>query len=1129
MLEIALLGEITIRLHGTPITQFRSQKELALLAYLAHTGHAHSREALAGLLWEARSTKQSLSNLRTALARLRKQAGDHLVVTRKTVAVTRAVHEQTDSVRFQALLAGMDKEGSVTAVTLLSQGLKLYSGEFMAGFSLLDAPRLNDWLVVEQERLRQAAMRGYRQLARWQEEQGAFTAGVVTAQEWVAWHPLDETAQQQLMRLLAYDGRISEALAVYEKCRQLLQTEMGIPPAPATVALFETIQAGSLSPPDISPAPLHNLPRALMPLYGRKKEIEKLTGTLIDPEYPLVSITAVGGMGKTSLALATGRQLAAAQPPPFKDGIWFVSLEEIENDTPEKVQNGVAALVGRAMGLYFHSESDLWTQLLGHLAAKNLLLILDNIEQFLTVATDLIMNLLEAGEDIHLLTTSRTTLDLAASIAFPLAGLETPAQVSAEALQNESVRLFAERAARMPSPFNLEKYLAEVVAICQFVEGMPLAIELAAASLGRLMIDEVLPALTNNLRLLDTTRRDLPPRQRTLHAVFDYTWQLLDPHEQTLLAQIAIFRGGFTYQAAAVVLNDTISDLYNLQDHALLNRDETGRFRIHPLLRQLAREKLNEPNRCALAEQALNQHAVYFTSLVQSFEKELQCGEGQEAIQTLLAEQANLRAAWQHAVQTGQWPLIANCLNSAHYFFQRQGFFVEEAALIDEAMTALIANLAEDDVFLTGLLSRLLTVRAWDYLGSAQFDEGVKIAEQACELAQKVANAGIEAQARVVLAKLFHRDHAAALAQCEQVVTLAKIAQDPILEADGWSGIGAHRLWLVDAELAREPLHHALNLCQTLQYKPGELLVWVRLAALATRQEALAQSIEYDEKALHLSRQLGDVTKEVLVLGNMGVTLYALGDFTGSQHYQEEALATCRRLNMPIDEQMLLGGLGHTAIQLGDYAAAGRYLAEALVIARQIKDDFWQAWVKLRLGEMWYEQGQSQKALFLITEAFQTAEEVQNRVFLAAVLYHWGIVLLNQADWAAAEEKFQRAYDLWQEKGKTENALSALAGLAYAAYQLENEVTAVTHAENLWQAWKEKPVWAERANLKLYWQLGMVWDGLGDSRANDVWKKVRALLRQRSEKILDEGARKLFLEQVPAHRAILQIPISLPV
>jgi DNA-binding SARP family transcriptional activator/predicted ATPase len=570
MLDVNLLGEITIRLDNKPISRFRSQTEIALLAYLAHSGQIHSREALADLLWDAGSTGQSLSNLRTALTRLRKQVGDHLIITRKTIEVSPTVHQQTDSARFQALLTGAGKERSAAAIYQLSQGLDLYAGEFMPGFFLPNAPRFNDWLVIEQERMRQLALRGYRQLSGWQEEQGDFAAGVITAQRWLSWDPLDETAQGQLMRLLAYDGRVSEALGVYEKYKDLLQTELAIPPAPDITALRQSIQDGSLPQPEISPTPLHNLPRALTPLYGRKKEIERLTSTLLNPAYPLVSITGVGGMGKTSLALAVGRRLTVKQPPPFEDGIWFVSLEGIENDILEKVREEVAALVGQAMGLYFHGESDLWSQLLGQLAAKKVLLILDNIEQFLTVASDLILGLLEAGDGIHVLTTSRTTLPLAASIAFPLTGLETPKRISAEAKQNESVRLFAERAGRLPTSFHLEEHLSEVVSICQFVEGMPLGIELAAASLGKLMVDEIMPALTTNLYLLNSTRRDLPPRQRTFHAVFDYTWQLLDPRAQTLLAQISIFHDGFTRQAAETIINDDVSSLYNLQHHALL-------------------------------------------------------------------------------------------------------------------------------------------------------------------------------------------------------------------------------------------------------------------------------------------------------------------------------------------------------------------------------------------------------------------------------------------------------------------------------------------------------------------------------------------------------------------------------
>ena len=183
MLEISLLGEINIRLDGQPITRFRSQKELALLLFLAHSGQTHNRVALAELLWEAeeRSTKQSLSNLRTALTRLRKQVGDHLIITRTTVAVTPAVHDQTDTARFLAMLAGAGTVRSVMGINLLSQGLDLYRGEFLAGFSLPDSVHFSDWLIVEQEHLHQIAMGGYRQLAGWQEEQGAFSAGVKTA------------------------------------------------------------------------------------------------------------------------------------------------------------------------------------------------------------------------------------------------------------------------------------------------------------------------------------------------------------------------------------------------------------------------------------------------------------------------------------------------------------------------------------------------------------------------------------------------------------------------------------------------------------------------------------------------------------------------------------------------------------------------------------------------------------------------------------------------------------------------------------------------------------------------------------------------------------------------------------
>jgi tetratricopeptide (TPR) repeat protein len=267
---------------------------------------------------------------------------------------------------------------------------------------------------------------------------------------------------------------------------------------------------------------------------------------------------------------------------------------------------------------------------------------------------------------------------------------------------------------------------------------------------------------------------------------------------------------------------------------------------------------------------------------------------------------------------------------------------------------------------------------------------------------------------------------------------------------------------------------------------------------------------------------LGDVAKESLVLGNMAVSLAALGDLVGRQHYQKEALAIRRRLNLPSDICMTVGELGYTSIELGDYASAESFLTEALEIAIQIKDEFWQAWVTLRLGHLWYERGDLEKSLSLIMEAFQTVERLQNIPLQARTLYDWGNALVSQEDWKGAEKKFQGAYDLWCERKKMENSLLALAGLAYATHQQEAKTTATAHAEQLWQTLQESPVWAERANLKLYWMLGMVWQGLNDSRDNSVWDKAHLLLQQRSEKIEDIGARQMFLENVSAHRAILE-------
>ncbi|HEX6384700.1 MAG TPA: BTAD domain-containing putative transcriptional regulator, partial [Anaerolineae bacterium] len=637
-LSLHLLGEMRIARNGKSL-RFRSQTEAALLIYLAHTGQTHSREAIADLLWEARTTQQSLSNLRTVLARLRRLADDVLVITHKTLAYKAAARQQVDSVRLSERLEALRDVDSDADAARLREALRLYKGDFLAGFHLPNAPRFNDWVVVAQERLRQTLFAGYQRLLEYALAQGDFELGIETATRWLAWDELNETTHQQLIRLLAQSGRTAAAITQYEQCVAVLAAELGVAPHKATTALYERVRQGAFEAAAearvVHRRVDHNLPRDLTPFFGRDAEIEEVTRRVLDSTYPLVTLTGEGGIGKTRLALATARRLLEAEHP-FGDGVWFVSLAEVlspgERHNPGVVREAVATAVGSAMGMVFHGQRTPSQQWLAFLREKNTLLILDNFEPLLdSGAVNLLLELLQEAPQVNLLVTSRVALDLNSEWVVRLDGLPAPEGVSPDAgapvnggvLQPDaesydSVRLFAERAARTATDFRLAEQLVDVADICRLVAGLPLAIELAAASARRLSCAEIAAALRENMNLLATKRRDVPARQRSMRAVFEYSWQLLDEAEQRVLAQLSVFRGGFSQEAACAVILEPAWRLNGLERHSLLKQDEQGRYRLHALLSEYAGEKLAQLAAAPGREptNAAQRHSAYYLEAV---------------------------------------------------------------------------------------------------------------------------------------------------------------------------------------------------------------------------------------------------------------------------------------------------------------------------------------------------------------------------------------------------------------------------------------------------------------------------------------------------------------------------------
>ena len=384
-------------------------------------------------------------------------------------------------------------------------------------------------------------------------------------------------------------------------------------------------------------------------------------------------------MGKTLLAV----EAAHAQGEHFADGVWFVDL------APVSAPDLIIATILRALALPPAGPAAATARLIAHLQARQTLLVLDNFEHLLEGA-DLLPPLLHAAPGLKLLVTSRARLHLAEEWLLPLGGLATPPVAAAAAHQVDalssgeqralsdfaSLRLFLQRVRQLdPSSRPTPADLQQIAEICRLLEGMPLAIELAAGWVRSLSLAEIAQAVRGRLALFTTTLRDLPVRHRSMHAVFDHSWRLLDAHERNLLRQLAVFRGGCTLAAAAAVAGAAPADLESLVDKSWLHVHER-RFTLHELMRQYCAEKLDQEHQQEAGEPAAavhRRHCTYFAGMTGAKEQALNWQHEPMAI--LSADFGNLEAAWRWAVASGDFVATHQMMNGLFFYAEMTGWF----------------------------------------------------------------------------------------------------------------------------------------------------------------------------------------------------------------------------------------------------------------------------------------------------------------------------------------------------------------------------------------------------------------------------------------------------------------------
>jgi predicted ATPase len=560
--------------------------------------------------------------------------------------------------------------------TALHDALALWLGP------LLPEDQFAGWAEEPRERLAEAHAALATQLGAKLVERGDEEAALSFLEPLASTRPLDEHLHRVLIEALAGLGRRWEAIESYERLRDALEEEYAAEPEPETKVLYRRLLSGNKPLPASTP---HNLPVSTTSFVGRRRLLTELTAGLVRTR--LLTLTGVGGVGKSRLALELARLAAATTD--FPDGVWFVELAGIQD--AEVVHSTVAS----ALRVILPGGPDPTTTLAEQLASRTLLLIIDNCEHLIDACSALIQQVLTRCPDINIVTTSREPLALPGELVYRVPSLELPPLGGDVDLRQvfrlEAVQLFVERAWLTAPTFKLDANTAGPIAqICHRLDGIPLALELAAARLAHFTVNELADRLGDALSLLGQRQRGRFDRQQTLAATLDWSHGLLDVQEQTTFRRLAVFSGGFDLEAAAAVCelrSQTVDSVVSrLVDKSLILAETSGprtRYRLLEVVRQYAQVRLTE---VAEVDESRRRHMEWYAAAAAAHDPDHGGAVVREPSSWFDVEHDNLRTALATALATD--PTVALEVTTATWrFWMNRGLPAEGARWLTLALS----------------------------------------------------------------------------------------------------------------------------------------------------------------------------------------------------------------------------------------------------------------------------------------------------------------------------------------------------------------------------------------------------------------------------------------------------------
>jgi predicted ATPase/DNA-binding CsgD family transcriptional regulator len=670
---------------------------------------------------------------------------------------------------------------------------------------------------------------------------------------------------------------------------------------------------------------IHNLPSQPTPFFGRHSEIAEVAERLTDPNCRLLTLTGSGGIGKTRLALRTASELLNS----FPDGVWFVPLQPVSSATL------LAPAVADVLGVPLSAATDPEAQLLTCLSDRDILLILDNFEQLLADGgAELLPNLLNAAPSLKLLVTSREALKLQEEWVYPIGGMPVPMSDQVDNLESYGViQLFVEHAKRVCGDFSLADEQASVVRVCELAEGVPLAIELAASWTNVLRSDVIAAEISRSLQFLHTDLRNIPERHRSMQAVFEQSWQLLNQDERSVFGRLAVFRSGFGREAAEQIAGATLPILAALVRKSLLHLEPDQRYQIHELLRQYAEERLAFSSSSELIH-TRERHAAYYLTFLSECDAAMNGGRQLQATAEIATELDNMRAAWRWAVERWNIAALVGAANALYLFCQFRSRYLEGAQLWERA----VQGLSDETLVVYPDAALLLYELGWFCVRLGRLEQAQALFERCHVMYRHFGQPprhGHSSDPRLGLGLLLslRGDYVEAQRLMEQVRQTS--------ERDGYLGNQRNAdYFLAGIHLAQGQYQaaqrHAQAAYAVAQEAQDRWFMAYCLNELGNAARALGeyeQARRYYQTSYTLREEFGDPEGMAVALTELGAVALLQRNFKTAENLYRQSLTIYRDINDQGGLITALDGLGQALYARGQVQATAQHLHDALRIA----------------------------------------------------------------------------------------------------------------------------------------------------------------------------------------------------